>query len=69
MTFEPATIAAGTAGAMSPEQRVIEVAVQRIAGTALSSGRDLLAVELDAPGAALRAEIGLGELGHEKTLR
>jgi FdhD protein len=45
MTFEPATIAAGTAGAMSPEQRVIEVAVQRIAGTALSSGRDLLAVE------------------------
>src|SRR5258706_6553902 len=41
MTLEPATSAAPA----SAEQRVVEVAVQRIAGTARSRGRDLLAVE------------------------
>jgi membrane-bound ClpP family serine protease len=46
MTPAAASIAAGAAGApTSAEQRVVEVAVQRIAGIARTRGRDLLAVE------------------------
>jgi len=45
MTLEPATRAGGFAVPTAADRRVIEVAVQRIAGTARSRGRDLLAVE------------------------
>jgi len=45
MTLEPATVASDAAAPTSAEQRVIDVAVERIAATALSRGRDLLAVE------------------------
>ena len=45
MTFAPATMAADAASPTSAEQRVVEVAVQRIAGITRSRERDLLAVE------------------------
>ena len=45
MMPEPAITVAGSAGPTSIDQRVVEVAVQRIAGSARSRGRDLLAVE------------------------
>jgi FdhD protein len=45
MTVEPAAIAAGSVGSTPIEQRVIDVAIQRIADTARSRRRDLLAVE------------------------
>ncbi len=45
MMFASATVAAGAASPTSAEQRVVEVAVQRIAGTRRSRDRDLLAVE------------------------